>query len=260
MIESGKEINMSFIQMNSSDFNNLSEFVTHWNLLYREQLQDIPLFNTALTSKWPLATKQQFVKIFYHLRGHFDKFLWLMGNFAPDFETKQIILKNIAEEFGETRRSHEQLYFDFANALAIDLKEEIITEDDYLPFAREFNHGHLVWLLKHSWNEKQAAFSAYESLDNVDYPYLLAVAESFGLAKEALIFFRAHIHVQHYEATQAVLQKIWQDDRQSITLGFDYIYNHQLTMWHNFSTKLFSTLTYNAKQRYPLYAEVGHKE
>lgn len=219
----------------NKQYQNLDEFVTYWDNYYLEQLKEISLFNTQLTQHWSNEQKQLFAKVFYHLRGHFYEFLWLMGNYAPNLEAKEIVLKNISEEFGESRRSHEQLYFDFAKVLGVDIESEIITENGYLNFAKQFNRGHIKWLIEHSWNEKQAAFSAYERLDNVDYPYLFSLAQSFGLPDKDLVFFRAHIKVHHYEATESLLKEVWQQDSESVIKGFSFIYSHQLAMWRNLS-------------------------
>lgn len=209
-----------------------------WDKEYKEQLRTIPLFKKQISQHWSALQKQKFAKVFYHLRGHFSEFLWLMGNFAPNIETKNVILKNISEEFGEARLSHEQLYFDFSVALQADIQQEIVTEENYTEFARKFNKGHIQWLLEHSWNEKQAAFSAYERLDNIDYPHLLRLATSFNLPKKALLFFEVHTKVEHFDVTEPFLKAIWDKDPQSIFNGFSFIYSHQLKMWHNLSNTI----------------------
>ena len=220
----------------------LKNFVASCEKNYNNQLRIIPLFNPNLTQRWSHIQKQYFSKVFYHLRGHFHEFLWLLGNFSPDIKTKQVILRNIYEEFGESRRSHEQLYFDFAAALGVDLKREIVFEETYLEFARKFNKGHLEWLLDHCWEEKQAAFSAYERLDNIDYPYLFLLGKSLGLAGEKLIFFKVHIKVAHYASTESLLETIWQQNAGQVANGFHFIFDHQLKMWHNLSEVLFNYL------------------
>lgn len=209
---------------------NLLDFVKNQDSLYKAEIKQIPLFDPNKTRKWDILQKKQFARIFYHLRGHFHDVLWLMGNFAPKLEAKNLILKNIGEEFGRGS-SHEQLYIEFASALNVDIHEEIITEKNYTEFAKRFNKKHIQWLLQHHWNEKIAAFSAYERLDNVDYPQLLDLAASFGLPDRALIFFRVHTRVQHYEAVEGLLQDVWEHNPKSVVKGFEFIYRHQLNMW-----------------------------
>jgi len=211
---------------------------------YRELLKELPLFNVIVTKNWTFEQKRMFTKVFYHLRGHFYRFLWIIGSYAPGTTEKKIILKNIFEEFGETRRSHELLYFDFARALQVDIEQEIITEENYVDFARKFNKEHIDWLVEHNWNEKLAAFSAYEHLDNVDYNFLLALTKSFGLEEESLLFFKVHTKVEHYQATEVFIHDIWGEDPRSIINGFHFIYNHQINMWKNLS-KLISIFSKN---------------
>lgn len=76
----------------------------------------INIFNNSLTKQWNNEQCQLFVKVLYHIRGHFDSFLWYMGNFAPDYETKQMILRNVHDEFGMNGLSHVQLCFQFAQS------------------------------------------------------------------------------------------------------------------------------------------------
>ena len=89
--------------------NSLEEFVESIDLIYKEKLQKIALFDPQKSSLLSLEQKQLFCKVFYHLGGHFHDFLWVMGNFLPNEQLKQIVLTNISEEFG-MRCSHEQLY------------------------------------------------------------------------------------------------------------------------------------------------------
>ena len=133
----------------------LSEFISDCDAKYRTALTEIPLFKFG-EIEWTKEQKQQFCLVFYHLRGHFHDFLWIMGNFAPDKSSKDVVLSNISEEFGKGKNSHEQWYINFSASLGVDIIEEIITEEHYLPFARSFNKEHTNWLLKHSWNEKQS--------------------------------------------------------------------------------------------------------
>jgi hypothetical protein len=108
------------IETNLTNQNSLKEFVESLDLLYIEKLKQIALFDPKKSSLLSLEQKQLFCKVFYHLRGHFHDFLWVMGNFLPNEGLKQIVLTNISEEFG-MRCSHEQLYVRFAEALGVDM-------------------------------------------------------------------------------------------------------------------------------------------
>lgn len=214
----------------NNPFGSLDEFLSFLDERYQEKIATNALFDPAKTQHWSAEQRAFFCRVFYHLRGHFHDFLWLIGNYAPTVDAKTVVLNNIREEFGQPR-SHEQLYGDFAHALGVNLAQEMLSEAHYLTFAREFNRGHLRWLMNHSWHEKFSAFAAYERLDNVDYPKLLALAQSFCVGKEALLFFKVHTKVEHYGATQALLQGIWAEDAHSVVSGFTFIYDHQIKMW-----------------------------
>ena len=214
----------------------MEEYIARKDKEYKEDMAKISLFHSE--TQWSTAQKQRFVKVFYHLRGHFHDFLWIMGNFAPDKKCKDVILHNISEEFGGSRNSHEILYMNFAKSQGVDLISEMISEENYVDYARKFNKEHLQWLLSHNWNAKQAAFSAYERLDNIDYPYLLQTAKSnFKVTdNKALAFFFVHTKVEHFDATQDLLQEIWESDPRSIQEAFSFIYSHQLQMWKTLAT------------------------
>lgn len=216
-----------------NELHSLDDAIQALDIEYKEKIKQNPLFDPNKTKLWTDKQKQYFCKVFYHLRGHFHDFLWLMGNFAPSLDAKNIFLKNIGEEFGENRHSHEQLYFDFANALQVDILQELITESHYTEFARTFNKGHIKWLLQHTWNQKLSAFAAYERLDNIDYPQLFGLADSFSLSKKALLFFEVHTKVEHYDAAKNLLSQIWTDEPESIIEGFTFIYSHQAKMWED---------------------------
>lgn len=224
----------------------LNSFLENWDKTYKAELQKIDLFNVELTKKWSLQQKQLFIKIFYHIRGHFHDVLWYMGNHAPNAQAKQMILENISEEFAIHGRSHEQLYFDFADSVGVNLNEEISTEQHYLPFVSEFNKGHSQWLRDHGWDDNLTIFSAYERLDNIDYISLYNLAESFGLTKRDLVFFSVHKHVQHFDNTFDNLCNIWSKYPIKIKAGFDFIGNHQINMWKKLSNEISSY--HNTKQ------------
>lgn len=217
----------------------LQKFLEDWDRQYKTAQSKVALFDPSLTSKWTDAQKIYFAKVFYHVRGHFHDFLWYMGNHAPDSEAKKMIMSNIAEEFSYSGYSHEQLYLHFANSLGADVNDEYIHEDHYLPFVREFNKGHLTWLAKHEWPYRVAAFSAYERLDNIDYIKLLELAKSLGVSRKGLVFFNVHTIVEHFETTLDELINIWNNNKRIIEESFNFIFEHQITMWENLSNAIF---------------------
>ena len=200
---------------------------------YLSQQQKIPLLSKSLK----LNTEQQkkFCLVFYHARGHFYKFLWTLGSFAPTLEHKNVIIANFIEEFGGKSISHEQLYIRFANAINVDILTEIKSESHYPIFLKNFNKGHIDWLLNNNWTAKWSAFSAYEYLDNTDYRQLLNLVRNFDVLKTDLGFFIVHANAKHFESTSELLFKLWQNDSESVKQGFNFILDHQLQMWTELS-------------------------
>ena len=208
---------------------------------YRQKLASLPLFDPSQTSKWSDEQKKLFAAVFYHLRGYFIDFMWYFANFCSDSEIKSIVLENINEELGlEGRMSHEQLYAQFAQECGIDVKDEIINETHYYPFAKEFNKQHLRWLTKHDVSEQLAAFAAYEKLDNIDYPHLSKLAASLNLSDKAMIFFKVHVHVEHFEAAYERLSTVWENNPENVKKAFAFVYSHQYEMWQTLSDTIFA--------------------
>ena len=159
--------NLSLVEsLSTADFA-IRSFIKTWQKEYETQLKQIPLFDTEKTAQWTSQQKKCFARTFYHARGHFYKFLWLLGNKAPNAQFKSIILDNIKEEFAENGTSHEKLYYYFAEQLGEDVRKEFMSMASCTPEMLKFNNGHLEWLTKHDWNHCFAAFSAYEKLDNI---------------------------------------------------------------------------------------------
>lgn len=216
-----------------------TQFLSDIDKDYRQQIQQIPLFDITKTSHWTSKQKHFFAGLFYHLRGHFINFMWYVANFASDDYTKTIILENIQEELGfKNRISHEKMYEIFAKECHLDIHDELVNETHYLPFAREFNNGHLRWLSTHDADERLAAFAAYERLDNIDYFYLTEFAKSLNLSKIATTFFNVHMHVEHFEPVVEKLIPIWLTSEEKVKDAFYFIYSHQRQMWEQLSTAM----------------------
>nr|WP_278043936.1 iron-containing redox enzyme family protein [Legionella nagasakiensis] len=192
-----------------------------------------------MTSTWDDNRKKYFAAVFYHLRGYFIDFMWYVANFTEDEEIKDIILQNIQEELGtKSRTSHEKLYAQFAEECGVNIHDEIVNKTHYLPFAKEFNQEHLRWLTQHDKHSHLAAFSAYERLDNIDYPLLTEFAYSLDLSEKAMKFFKVHVYVKHFESTQDHLIDIWQTSPKTVREAFNFIYSHQLNMWQTLSNAI----------------------
>lgn len=219
--------------------NILSEYVKEWEMNYLNKIRDISMFNVDLTKNLTHEKKQEFARIFYHARGHFQDFVWYIGNHAADGITKEIIIKNIEEELNFSARSHEQLYLDFANSLGVDISDDLLDEKFYVPYIKDFNYGQIRWLHEHDADERFAALSAYEKLDNIDYKYLLDLAKSMGVSKEGQRFFKVHTLVEHFEPTLSKLEEIWHIAPEKVEKAFDFIGSHQIEMWKNISKKVF---------------------
>ena len=209
--------------------------------------QEISLFDTAKTSQWTEEQRKYFVKVFYHTRGHFDRLLWTRLIHAPNAETKKRMLQYMAEEAGlpdlygnQNLNSHEILFGRFAESLGIELTPELTEEEDYLPFAKEFNNGLVKWFREKDWESGVVGFSAYERLDNVDYGFMYDLARSLNLPKEALDFFIVHKQADHFDKTKGELPEVWQRDQTKVRDAFKFIYEHQQNMWKDLSDNVFN--------------------
>lgn len=208
---------------------------------YNDNLQSIDLFNPEKTAKWSAIQKKKFAGYFYHLRGHFINFIWYMANFSTDPEVKEILLHNIQEEIGiDNRFSHEQLYGNFARECGINIHDEMVNHTHNIAFTKNFNKSHLQWLASNDEHTQLATFAAYERLDNVDYHYLLKLAESLNMPREALTFFKVHIYVEHFDSTLLKLIPLWENSSEKIVRSFDFIYKVQQQMWQNLSAEIFA--------------------
>lgn len=217
----------------------IQQFLKHWNQDYTKRIDEIALFNPDKNARLSVCQKSYFIRAFYHVRGHFNDFLWYMGNHAPDEFSKNAFIGNIREEFGGKLHSHEQLYYRFAEFFDVDIKQEIIEKATYEPYIRQFNHGHLKWLHENDWPRNFAAFSAYEFLDNIDYKRLSSLALNMGCSKRSMGFFIVHVHAEHFEPLYKSLIGLWQQSPETIREGFDFICNHQINMWKTLSDRVF---------------------
>lgn len=220
--------------------NSLDDFIQQLDSSYKTQVLQIPLFNPQQTALWDSEQKKHFAAVFYHLRGHFINFIWYIANFCNNSAVKSVLLDNIHEEIGiESRFSHEYLYERFARECHVDIHDEIVNENNYLPFAKAFNKAHLGWLAQHDADQQLAAFAAYERLDNIDYPHLVTMAQSLKLSSQALGFFNVHVHVEHFDSTRDLIQPIWEQSPERLIEAFQFIYDHQYRMWQNLSDTVF---------------------
>jgi len=219
------------------DFQN---FLNNWDAQYKEAAGKIELFQPELTSSWNDVQKTIFAHVFYHARGHFHDFLWYVGSHANDKETKDIVLKNIAEEFNSSARSHEQLYIDFADSVGADTRKALICDKYHMQFVREFNHNHLKWLHEHNPDFNFAALAAYEKLDNLDYTNLLVLVKSLNVNNKGKIFFKIHSVVEHFAPTYDKLSRIWDESPDTVKKAFAFIGENQLNMWRKLSELIFN--------------------
>ncbi len=218
----------------------VKDFLITWEADYKRKAGTIGIFTDDAKT---LSKKQQqlFVKLFYHARGHFDRFLWILASLAPNPEYRSIALQNIADELGGTNtRSHEQLYLRFADTLGVDALAEQKSEKNYMHFLKAFNKGHIEALLNGNWEEKWSIFSAYEYLDVVDYNNLYTLALAMGLSGDALTFFEVHRDADHFGDNYQLLEKVWEKDANLVTKAFTFIGNHQLKMWKKLSAEVFA--------------------
>lgn len=225
---------MSITDKSTSELN---DFIKTWENSYKQEQSQIPLFQADFGKRLNLEQKQKFVKQFYHIRGHFYEMLWFLGSLAPSFEYKKVVMQNITEEFGG-KMSHEQLYWDFAKELDVDIQKEILTQTNNLEYIKKFDFSHKDWVISQKWAAVWAAFSAYEKQDNLDYSKLYDLAKDFGISEKGLFFYKIHAQVQHFETTENLLQKCWESDPEAVKAGFEFIKGTQMKVWNGLSREI----------------------
>ncbi len=219
----------------------LKDFYGEWEANYAQAARHIPLFDRQ-PREWTGLQKILFANLFYHSRGHFYRFLWVMASQAPSFEFRSVVIRNITDELGGLKPddfSHEQLFFHFAKKLNPMIYYEAMRERWYLPFLRDFNESHFLHLMNAGWDAKWSMFAAYELLDNVDYENLEELAREFGLSGNDLLFFEVHRNSDHFGETFQLLEGIWDKKPIVVCKAFDYIASTQLTMWRRLSDRVF---------------------
>jgi Iron-containing redox enzyme len=222
----------------------MEPYLKEWEESYKKRAGKIALFTDA-SKNLDEGQKIKFIRLFYHARGHFYRFLWIMASYAPSMKYRSIILQNITDELGgidASHLSHEQLFFIFAEAFDKDIHQEVLHETMYLPFLKDFDQGHVEKLLNSDFDEKWAIFSAYELLDNTDYNNLYQLALNIGTQEEGLVFFDVHRTGNHFGETFVLLQEIWDKNPQIVKDSLDFIGNHQLAMWQGISDEVFGKI------------------
>jgi pyrroloquinoline quinone (PQQ) biosynthesis protein C len=216
--------------MNDTKF---QKYIAQWGLSYQQGIQKIPLFQNEVD----LNNEQikDFIRTFYHLRGHFYKLLWMLGSYkATTSAVKNLLLQNLDGEFGGDKKSHDRLYLDFAMSHGIDLSKEPLEENFYLQFAKNYNDNHIRFILNQSFEACWGMFSAYEYLDNEDYSNLYNLSKKFTAEKD-LVFFKVHMNANHFASTLQILEKVYLLNPNEVELGFDFVMNTQLEMWQELS-------------------------
>lgn len=231
-VKSTKNVNLSELELYS--------FLEEWDMLYQDQVRKLDLFNFDKVKLWSQSQKEFFVRVFYHLRGNFSDFLWYMGSFSPDKETKQLILRNIEDEFSLNGFSHEQLYFRFASFFGVDLTYELLEKKFYLPFAKEYINGQLRWLRDNDSDSRLTAFAAIERLDNLDYLNFKNIAIALGVEDKYLTFFNVHITADHFEdILSSKFLALWEKDSCLVKEVFSFVSKFQISMLLKFSESIY---------------------
>ena len=211
-------------------------FLAAWDDDYLHAIRSIPMFAPGVARAWSQEQRHHFIRVFFHIRGHFGEVLWALGNAAPDSRFKDIVLDNMRDELGGDGSAHERLYLDLARALGCDLTTEYVDQQYYLPFARLYNDLQLRAIATQDWRYSAVGFAAAERLDNLDYPGLRGIFEGFGLASDQLVFFDAHAHAEHFAGALAEqVRAIWDADPRIVQAVFDQVRQFQIAMWQELS-------------------------
>jgi Iron-containing redox enzyme len=208
----------------------LQEFTNRATLDYQNKVKNLQLFQPEFAQNLTLEQKQKLILTFYHIRGHFYKFLWFMGSTAPNKEYKKVIMGNITEEFGSVK-SHEQWFFEFAKEFGVDCNSEILHETHNHDWVKEYNNGHIEYILSNNWDKTWSLFSMYEMLDNTDYSNLYYLASNIGSTKKGLVFFEIHRNASHYDNCNDLLQKVWDKNPDDVVEACNFVLDYQCKMW-----------------------------
>src|SRR5262249_92764 len=117
----------------------LEQFLSEWDRQYLDALSRIDLFQPGITSSWTRVQQQRLVQLFFHIRGGFSGILLELGNAAPDAHSKNIILKNLHDEFGDTGPTHRELFLRLGRAVGADLSREHVEKRYNTPFVQQYN-------------------------------------------------------------------------------------------------------------------------
>ena len=114
-------------------YRSLEAFLAAWDDDYLHAIRSIPMFVSGLASTWSQEQRHHFIRVFFHIRGHFGEVLWALGNAAPDSRFKEIVLDNMRDELGGDGSAHSRLYQELARTLGCYLKTEYVAQPYYLP-------------------------------------------------------------------------------------------------------------------------------
>jgi len=221
----------------------LDTFLRQWEQEYQTQLDTIPLLDPQQANALSPQQRKYFAELFWHVRGHFAEFLFLLANLATNRNKRLMIVDNIADELGaraDGHTAHDVLYNRFSKALGADTERYILASSPYPQFLRDYNQTHLKFFLDEPWDVCDAAFSSYEYLDNADYGAVEKVGKAWGLSRKELEFFEVHRKSDHFGEVSEDLSEIWVQDNKTVQRGFDFIGNHQLKMWRELSDVIFN--------------------
>ena len=172
--------------------------------LAQHSLLNHPFYKLWSAGKLTKHALQGYAKEYYSLEAGFPAFLLATEKITGDKRTKDIIIKNYAEETHPP--SHKELWLDFAEALemnrmVIETAKPLDSTAKTLKIFRllteqSTNHA-LASLLAYEWNLQQTAATKVDGLKNF---YNITSAK-------ALSFFTLHgiLDIQHSKAWETVL-------------------------------------------------------
>jgi len=217
----------------------LEQFLSEWDRQYLVALSRIDLFQPEITSSWTLVQQQRLVQLFFHVRGGFAGILLELGNAAPDAHYKNIILKNLHDEFGGHGPSHRELFLRLGRAVGADLSREQVEKRYNIPVIQQYNDVQVRSIVERGWTLSLIGFIAGERLDYIDYNALKQVFESFGVRGPDLDFFSEHMQAGHFDGTLAEsLQQECDKNPATVSMVFNAALQFQLDMWRNLTEEI----------------------
>ncbi|HRE41570.1 MAG TPA: CADD family putative folate metabolism protein [Ignavibacteria bacterium] len=189
-----------------------------------QKISSKSLLNHPFYQKWNEGTLtkeqlQEYAKQYYHFVKHFPRFVSCVHSNCDDFETRQMLMQNLADEEGYKSefKNHPELWMDFAKSLGLtenDVKNSTpLRETEYLVDG-------MYELAKSTDSELGiASLYAYESqVPEISKTKIEGLKKFYGISSDdAIAYFKVHEEFDVYhsqEELDSIIKKCKTDDER----------------------------------------------